>query len=214
MPSHTKWLPRALRYAERGSFLTVAAWHAACHVGSGRRSEEHVSIQISRRHVIAGLAFGFAFPVAAHARVTALKPATFTLEVLDVVGFDPVIRRAPSEGAAAFNLAFRTDPQASARLASQLEEMQGQVLAQFAVHWTTAAGVQSLVINDAYVAAQECAYLSQQNRGQKYDEFGLVVESTHGLWRRADGAEVVSAEYWVTPQGVRWERHREPERGV
>ena len=173
-----------------------------------------MSIQISRRHALAGLVLGFAFPAAAQARVAAVQPVVFAIEVLDLVWFDPAVRPAPNGEGISFNLAFRTDPQASARLAAQLEELRAQALSQLAVHWSTPAGAHSLLLNNAYVTMQDVAYLSQQNRGRKYDEFGLVVESTHGSWRRSDGAEVVSADYWVTPHGVKWERHARDDRGV
>ena len=166
-----------------------------------------MSIQFSRREALIGMLAGLVVPAAADARVIAAKPEVTTLEVADVLTFDPRVPREPVEFTT-YNLVFRTLPDATNRTAAEIDELRGQPLAQLAIHASGPGGAQTLILNNAYILARDCAYLSQQNRGQKYDEFGLTVESTHGSWRRnAEVSESASVDYWVTPDGkVRWER--------
>jgi hypothetical protein len=166
-----------------------------------------VSIQFSRREALIGLLAGLVVPAAAQARVVAARPEVTTLDVADVLTFDPRVPREPVEFTT-YNLVFRTLPAATNRTAAEIDDLRGQPLAQLAVQANGPGGSQTLTLNNAYIVARECAYLSQQNRGQQYDEFGLTVESTHGSWRRnPDVSESTRADYWVTPDGkVRWER--------
>ncbi len=166
-----------------------------------------MSIHVSRREALFGMLAGLVVPAIANARVIAAKPEVTTFEVADVLKFDPRVPRDASAEFTTYNLVFRTAPGATNRMVQEIDELRGQPLAQLAVHAQSAGGSQVLTLHNAYIVAQECAYLSQQNRGQKYDEFGLTVESTHGSWRRTEVSESTSVDYWVTPDGkVRWER--------
>ena len=63
----------------------------------------------------------------------------------------------------------------------------------------------------AYVYQFECAYLSRDAGKRRYDEFGLVVESTSGWLRRTNSSDAVTSAYSVTPMGALWERRTAPD---
>ena len=92
------------------------------------------------------------------------------------------------------------------RLARAAVVLAACVVITLRLHAQTRQGSESLTMVNAEVLLHECLALSQQGRGQNYDEFGLVVESTHGTWRRTDTRQTLTAEYRVTPQGVLWDR--------
>lgn len=165
-------------------------------------------MQVSRRDALVGMLVGLLVPAVARARVLAAKPEVTTFEVADVLKFDPRVSRDPAAAHTTYNLVFRTAPDATSRLAQEIDQLRGQPLAQLAIHAMSSGGSQVLTLYNAYIVAQETAYLSLQNRGQRYDEFGLTVESTHGSWRRTAVSQNTNVDYWVTQDGkVRWERH-------
>lgn len=165
-----------------------------------------MSIQISRRQALVGLLAGLVVPTVARARGMPAKPEVTTLEVAEILKFDPRVMR-DSAQFATYNLVFRTTPEVTNRMVEEIDLLRGQPLAQLTMHAMNSGGSQTLTLHNAYIVEDECAYLSQQNRGQRYDEFGLVVESTHGTWRRNEVSESTDVEYWVSPDGrVRWER--------
>jgi len=125
--------------------------------------------------------------------------------VSDLLAFDPLVRR-DREGNNYLNLAFRTEPRSTGRAFKLLDEIAAQAVPELRLHWNVNGAAQSLTMFNANVLMHKCAYLSQQGQGRNYDEFGLVVESTHGNLRRADATGPANADYWVTPEGLRWER--------
>ena len=64
-------------------------------------------------------------PAAADARIIAAKPEVTTLEVADVLTFDPRVPREPVEFTT-YNLVFRTLPDATNRTAAEIDELRGQ----------------------------------------------------------------------------------------
>lgn len=166
-----------------------------------------MSMVISRRQALVGLVAGLV--VLPSVSFAARRQETHTaarLEVADLLSFDPMVRR-DLNGETHFNLAFRTEPRHTGRVMELLDEIIAQSVAEFDIIWTRGAEGQSLTMFNATVRLHECAYLSQQGRGQNYDEFGVVVESTHGSLRRpAVSAAVGVSDYRVTPSGVQWER--------
>ncbi len=163
---------------------------------------------ISRRQALVGLVAGLVVvPSVSFAARRQENPTAARVEVADMIAFDPVVRRNPDGTFARFNLAFRTEPRYTGRVFELLDEITAHSVAELDLIWTRGVEGQSLTMFNATVHLHECARLSQQARGQDYDEFGIVVESTHGSLRRpaASTANGVS-DYRVTPSGVQWER--------
>ncbi len=163
---------------------------------------------ISRRQALVGLVAGLVVvPSVSFAARRQDNPTAARIEVSDLVAFDPVVRRNPDGAFARFNLAFRTEPRHTGRVFELLDEITAQSVAELDLIWTRGVEGLSLTMFNATVHLHECARLSQQARGQEYDEFGIVVESTHGSLRRpAVSAANGISDYRVTPTGVQWER--------
>lgn len=162
---------------------------------------------ISRRQALIGLAAGLVVvPSVSFAARRQESPTVARLEVADLVTFDPIVRKDPN-GDTRFNLAFRTGAMQTGRVFELLDEIKAQSVAELNIIWARGVDAQSLTMFNATVLLHECAYLSHEGKGRDYDEFGVVVESTHGSLRRAgvSTAQNVS-DYRITPSGVHWER--------
>lgn len=150
-----------------------------------------------------------AAPLAARAALApANMPAKLLLEVLDVGGFDPLIRRDSTGKITRRNLSFRTAEIATERTVGQLELVEGAILAELTLTWLPKAGLRSLTMYNARVIDSESIRLAQQGRGQDYDEFIAAVESTHGSLRLVDAQQTQVADYRITERGVvEWKRY-------
>ena len=146
----------------------------------------------------------FRSPTTARALVAPVAPVSLALPVSDLVTFDPQVRK-DAQGAAVFNLAFRADSAETAKILGNLNAMQGRPLTELTLNWSAPRGTYVLTMCGAYVYQFACAYLSREGK-RSYDEFGLVVESTHGYLRRNDSGDSVSSAYSVTAGVALWER--------
>lgn len=165
---------------------------------------------LSRRKALIGISLAWVFaPTVARGLLPApSQPFIFALDVFDVGGFDPIVRRDAQGNIARHNLIFRTVPLATQREAAFMDDIVAVAVAELSVRWEPSAGPQSLTMFNARVLDFSFINLAQQGRGQNYDEFTVAVESTHGTLRRREAQQTLVADYRITPQGgVVWKRY-------
>jgi hypothetical protein len=137
-------------------------------------------------------------------------PQAFTLNVFDVGGFDPIVRRDADGRIVRHNLVFRTLPLDTPRTGNLLDDFLGSMLGELTFRWEPPAGAQSLSMYGAKLADWNYVALAQQGRGQNYDEFLVAIDSTRGTLRRREAQQTLVAEYRVTQNGgVIWNRYTE-----
>jgi hypothetical protein len=171
--------------------------------------ESSVAANFSRRQTLAGIALA---PVFASGAARALLPAgaasVIAVDVEDVGGFDPIVRRNAEGVIVRHNLSFRMRDSETQRMVAHLEDMLRVTVAEFSVRWQTPSGPQSLRMFDAYLLQFNYVSLWQGGRGQPYDEFAVAIESTHGTLRRQEAQQTLVADYRVTANGdVLWNRY-------
>jgi hypothetical protein len=165
---------------------------------------------LNRRKAIVGMALASIFaPTGARALLPAAsQPFILGLDVFDVGGFDPIVRRDADGNIARHNLVFRTRPEATQRGIALFDDITRVLLAELTLRWEPSAGPQSLTMYDARVLEYSYVALHEQGRGQNYDEFIVAVESTHGTLRRREAQQTLVADYRITAQGgVVWNRY-------
>ncbi|MBM3507201.1 MAG: hypothetical protein FJX64_05670 [Alphaproteobacteria bacterium] len=145
-------------------------------------------------------------PAAARAVLPAGPASVINLDVDDVGGFDPIVRRNAGGGVARHNLSFRTTQRDAERIRSLLTDMRNQTVAEFGLRWATPSGPQTLRMFNAYLLQFTYVDLWEGGRGRPYEEFAVAIESTHGSLRRSEAQQTLVADYKVTPRGVEWIR--------
>lgn len=167
-----------------------------------------MSRHFSRRDVFLGIGLTTLVPGMARAVLPTGAPERYALDVFDVGGFDPVVRRDADGRITRHNLVFRTLALETPRTSRLLDDVSGSMLGELAFRWETGMGPQSLVMFSARLADWRYVALAQQGRGQNYDEFLIAVESTHGSLRRREAQQTLVADYRITPSGgVLWNRY-------
>ncbi len=185
-------------------FMSLLGWEAESTPGGTRRSQ--VTKALTRRDTLAMLTLALTLgPVSARALIAPATPASLALPVSDLLTFDPQVRK-NADGTVVFNLAFRVDAAETNTIQEGLDAMQGRPLTELTLNWSALKGAYQLTMCSAYVYQFECAYLSRDAGKRRYDEFGLVVESTSGWLRRTNSSDAVTSAYSVTPMGALWER--------
>lgn len=163
---------------------------------------------VSRREAIVGIVLAWTFaPSAARALLPAKQPEILKLDVADVGGFDPIVRRDTEGRISRHNLSMRTTDPVTERMIGTLEGIRRLTLAELSVRWESPSGPQSLTMCDAYLLEFSYVSLFQQGRGLNFDEFAIAVESTHGSLRRSEAKQTLVADYQITPRGVQWKRY-------
>lgn len=167
-----------------------------------------MSRHYSRRDAFLGIGLTILVPGVARAVLPIGAPERYTLDVFDVGGFDPIVRRDAEGRITRHNLVFRTLAHDTPRTTRLLDDISGSVLGDLTFRWETGMGPQSLVMFSAKVVDWQYVALAQQGRGQNYDEFLIAVESTHGTLRRREAQQTLVADYRITPSGgVLWNRY-------
>jgi hypothetical protein len=165
---------------------------------------------LGRRDAMLGGALTLLIPGLARGVLPGGAQQNFTLDVFDVGGFDPIVRRDADGRIVRHNLVFRTLPLDTPRTGNLLDDFLGSMLGELTFRWEPAAGSQSLSMYGAKLADWNYVALAQQGRGQNYDEFLVAVDSTRGTLRRREAQQTLVADYRVTQNGgVIWNRYTE-----
>ena len=167
-----------------------------------------MSRHYSRRDAMLGVGLTILVPGTARAVLPLGAPERYSLNVFDVGGFEPIVRRDADGRITRHNLVFRTLAFDTPRTSKLLDEFLGSVLGELSFRWEPSAGPQSLTMFGAKTVDWQYVALAQQGRGQNYDEFLIAVESTHGTLRRREAQATLVADYRITPNvGVLWNRY-------